>query len=98
MDGDGLIVAWSPRAEARFGWSQPEAIGKKLSDLIIPARHRATHEAGLAHFMKGGSPGAFLNRALKITMLHRDGHEFDVSIRIGSETTSNGQRFPTYLD
>ncbi|HTR63051.1 MAG TPA: PAS domain-containing protein [Candidatus Binataceae bacterium] len=97
MDGDGMVAEWSPQAKALFGWSRAEAVGKRLSELVIPQRHRASHEAGLKHFMQGGTKGAFLNRPLDITMLHRDGHEFDVSIRIGSETTSDGTRFPTYV-
>ena len=97
MDGDGLVVEWSAQAEKLFGWSRSEAVGHRLSDLIIPAQNRAAHEAGLKHFMKGGSKGAFLNRPLDITMLHRDGHEFPVSIQIGSETTPDGACFPTYI-
>jgi len=97
MDGDGIVVGWQAQAEQLFGWTRAEALGRRLSELIIPERHRAAHEAGLRHFMKGGSPGAFLDKPLNITMLHRDGHEFDVSIRIGSETSATGQRFPTYI-
>jgi two-component system, cell cycle sensor histidine kinase and response regulator CckA len=97
MDGDGMVSDWSPEAEALFGWFRAEAVGRRLSELVIPERHRAAHEAGLKHFMQGGSKGAFLNRPLDITMLHRDGREFEVSIRIGSESTSSGQRFPTYV-
>lgn len=92
-----MVAEWSPQAESLFGWSKAEAIGRRLSELVIPPQHRAAHEAGLKHFMQGGSKGAFLNRALDITMLHRDGHEFDASIRIGSETTADGRRFPTYV-
>ena len=97
MDGDGMVAEWSSQAEALFGWSRSEAVGRRLSELVIPERHRAAHEAGLKHFMQGGSKGAFLNRPLDITMLHRDGSEFDVSIRIGSETTPGGARFPTFV-
>jgi len=97
MDGAGMIVGWNEQAEQRFGWSQAEAMGRRMSELVIPERHRAAHEAGLKYFMKGGSEGAFLNRRLDITMLHRDGREFDVAIQIGSETTPSGRRFPTWL-
>ena len=97
MDGDGMVSEWSLRAEALFGWSGAEAVGRRLSELVIPERHRAAHEAGLKHFMRGGSKGAFLNRPLDITMLHRDGHEFEVSIRIDSETSAGGTRFPTFV-
>ena len=97
MDGDGMVAEWSTQAEALFGWLRAEAVGRRLSELVIPERNRAAHEAGLKHFMQGGSKGAFLNRPLDITMLHRDGHEFEVSIRIGSETALGGHRFPTYV-
>ncbi|MGO9453072.1 MAG: PAS domain-containing protein [Candidatus Binataceae bacterium] len=98
MDGGGMIVDWNIRAEETLGWPRAEAIGRRLSELVIPERHRAAHEAGLKHFMSGGSEGAFLNRPLDITMLHRDGREFPVSIRIGSEETAAGRRFPTYIE
>jgi len=98
MDGGGMIVEWNIRAEETLGWPRAEAIGRRLSELVIPERHRAAHEAGLKYFMRGGSEGAFLNRPLDITMLHRDGREFPVSIRIGSEETPAGRRFPTYIE
>src|SRR5208282_1124271 len=98
MDGGGMVVDWNSRAEETLGWSRAEAVGRRLSELLIPERHRAAHEAGLKYFMRGGSEGAFLNRLLDITMLHRDGREFPVSIRIGSEETPAGRRFPTYIE
>ena len=97
MDGDGMVVGWNDEAEKLFGWTRAEAIGRRLSDLIIPEANRAAHEAGLKHFLGGGSKGAFLNRPLTIAMLHRDGHEFNLSIQIGSEASPGGHRFPTYV-
>ena len=97
MDGAGVVIQWSARAERLFGWTDAEAIGRRLSDLIIPERHRATHEAGLKRFMQGGSPGTLLNRPLELTVLHRDGHEFELSVRIHSQATSTGHCFPAYV-
>ncbi len=96
MDGDGNVVDWSAQAEAVFGWTRAEAVGRRLSELVIPLRHRASHEAGLKRFMAAGR-GALLDRPLELDMLHRDGHEFKLSIRIGSEQTASGIRFPTYI-
>ena len=97
MDGAGMVIRWSTQAEKLFGWTDAEAIGRRLSELIIPERHRAMHEAGLKRFMEGGSQGTLLNRPLDITMLHRDGHEFDLSVRIDSQTTPTGRCFPAYV-
>ena len=94
MDGAGMVIQWSTQAEKLFGWTDAEAIGRRLSELIIPERHRAAHEAGLRRFMQGGSQGALLNRPLDITMLHKDGHEFDLPVRIDSQATPTGHRFP----
>jgi PAS domain S-box-containing protein len=93
MDGGGLIIEWTPAAETIFGWQSAEAVGRKLSDLIIPARHRAAHEAGLKRFLATGS-GALLGRPIEIVALNRDGREFSVELRISGEQTAAGWRFP----
>jgi PAS domain S-box-containing protein len=96
MDGDGNIVAWSAQAEAAFGWRSEDAIGRRLSELVIPERNRAVHEMGLKRFMASGR-GKLLDRPLELEMLHRDGHEFTLAIRIGTELTNSGTRFPTWI-
>ncbi|MHB8382300.1 MAG: PAS domain-containing protein [Candidatus Binataceae bacterium] len=98
MDGAGIVVEWSAAAQEQFGWSRAEAVGRKLSELIIPARNRIAHEAGLKHFMSAKGPGALLNRKLDLVMLHRDGREFPLAITIGSVETSDAHVFPTYIE
>ena len=39
MDDKGLLVDWNNRAEAIFGWNRGEALGKPLSNLIVPPKH-----------------------------------------------------------
>ena len=97
MDGAGMVIRWSTQAEKLFGWTEAEAIGRRLSELIIPERHRASHEAGLTRFMQGSSQGTLLNRPLDLTVLHRDGHEFDLQVRINSQATPTGRCFPAYV-
>jgi two-component system, cell cycle sensor histidine kinase and response regulator CckA len=96
MDADGVVVEWSPQAQAAFGWRREDAVGRRVSELVIPERHRATHEAGLKRFVASGR-GALLDRPLELEMLHRDGHEFTLAIRIGAERTNSGMRFPTWI-
>lgn len=96
MDSDGMVVEWNAPAEAAFGWRSEDAVGRRLSELVIPERHRTSHEAGLRRFVAAGR-GSLLDRPLELEMLHRDGHEFTLAIRIGSERTSSGVRFPTWI-
>jgi PAS domain S-box-containing protein len=92
-----MVMQWSTQAEQLFGWTGTEAMGRRLSELIIPERNRASHEAGLMRFMQGGSKGTLLNRPLDLTVLHRDGHEFDLAVRIDSQATPAGRCFPAYV-
>jgi PAS domain S-box-containing protein len=45
--GDGGIGFWNAGAEALFGHSPEEALGKRV-DLIVPEEYRAMHWAGFA--------------------------------------------------
>jgi PAS domain S-box-containing protein len=81
MDAQGLVVSWNPRAEASFGWSGNEAVGRRLADLIIPPRYREAHAEGLARFLATGE-GPVLGRRIELTALRRDGSEFPVDLTI----------------
>jgi signal transduction histidine kinase/ActR/RegA family two-component response regulator len=54
---------------------------RRLADLIIPQRHRASHDAGLAHYLESGE-ARVLNRRIEITALDRNGREFPVELSI----------------
>ena len=44
MDEHGIITDWNSQAEKIFGWTRAEAVGTKLSELIIPDIHRDAHQ------------------------------------------------------
>ena len=83
IDPEGTIIDWNAQASATFGWSPQEALGQSLSQLIIPSRFRAAHQAGLERFLLTGQ-ARILGQRLEFTALHRDGHEFPVEITISS--------------
>jgi len=96
MDGTGVITGWSPQAERIFGWPAAEAVGQRLSTTIIPPRHRAAHEAGLAHFLATGE-GPVLNRRIEITGLRRDGHEIPVELAIAPVRLGGAWAFSAFV-
>jgi PAS domain S-box-containing protein len=83
MDVDGRIVTWNAQAEATFGWSRREAVGRNLADTIIPPAFREAHQRGMARFLETGE-APVVNKRLELTAIHRDGHEFPIEITITS--------------
>lgn len=81
MDRAGAITGWSPQAEAVFGWSREEALGRPVDETIMPERFRAAHRLGLARYLAGGE-AVVLGRRIEISALHRDGREFPVELAI----------------
>jgi PAS domain S-box-containing protein len=81
MDAQGTITSWNKQAEAVFGWSNREAIGQRMSDMIIPAQQRIAHERGLRHFLDTGE-GPILRRRIEVTAVRRSGAEFPVELEV----------------
>jgi PAS domain S-box-containing protein len=81
MDASGTVSGWNGRAAELFGWSSDEAIGQRLSELIIPPALRPAHEKGLAHFMATGE-GPVLDRRIEVSALNANGDEFPVELSI----------------
>jgi PAS domain S-box-containing protein len=96
MDAAGVITAWNPAAEATFGWTAEEAMGRRVADTIIPEEFRETHLRGLERFLATGE-GPVLGQRLELSALHRDGHEFPVEITISSVRGDDGWRFYAFL-
>lgn len=91
MNELGRITDWNAQAEKIFGWTRAEALGSRMSEIIIPLRYREPHEKGLARFLETGA-GPVLNRRIEITAMRRDGMEFPVELaispaRVGAEWT-----------
>jgi PAS domain S-box-containing protein len=97
MDSDGIVTGWNARATAIFGWTLEEAVGRKLSTLIIPELYRPQHEAGLRRYLATGV-GPILNRRIQITALHRDGHEFPVELSVTPIRTSDRLMFSAFIE
>ncbi len=77
----GHIIGWNGKAATVFGWSEEEAMGALLSDLIIPHQYREAHKKGMVRFLATGT-GPLVNTRVETTALHKDGQEFPVELAI----------------
>ncbi len=96
MDSTGFITDWNPQAEAIFGWTRQEAIGRRMSETIIPREHRERHDRGVKHFLASGE-GPVLNQRIEITALRRDGSEFPVELSITPLKAGEAYTFSAFI-
>ena len=51
IDTDSIIIDWNRTAERMFGWPREEAVGRVITDLIVPPAHREAHHRGMQRFL-----------------------------------------------
>lgn len=96
MDTDGRILGFNPAAEACFGIHEEDAVGRRLSELIIPERYRRAHERGMERYLREGR-GPYLGRRIETWALRSDGTEFPIELAIGVAQGAEGEIFIGYL-
>jgi PAS domain S-box-containing protein len=96
MNADGVVVGWNHQAEAMFGWSQDEAIGRRLDELIVPDRYRQDHRAGLDRFLRTGEAG-ILGRRFEIEARRRAGDELPVELTVTALPVRTGYVFNGFI-
>jgi len=88
-DKEGLVRLWNAGAEAMFGWSAAEVLGKSM-DLIIPEKHRARHWEGYFHVMKTGLT-KYGQGVLAVPALTKDGRRISVEFNIALLKDADGR-------
>jgi PAS domain S-box-containing protein len=83
MASDGQVSFWNSAAERVFGYPRDDALGRPVSDLIVPARYRARHETGLARFRQTGE-GPLIGQTTELAACTQDGHEIPIEISLAA--------------
>ena len=96
MDTHGVVTDWNPAAEKLLGFRRFEAVGAKLSNLIIPEAQRAAHEAGLKRFLATRKP-TILNQLIEVEALHRDGTLIAVELAVWSFPSGQSLGFGAFI-
>ncbi|MDQ3191406.1 MAG: PAS domain-containing sensor histidine kinase [Bacteroidota bacterium] len=96
MNDKGKVTGWNKQAEHIFGYSQKEALGAFMSNLIVPPVYRESHRKGLKHFLKTGEQ-KLLNKRIEITAMHKNGTEFPVELAISPILISGKYSFSAFL-
>jgi PAS domain S-box-containing protein len=96
VDLQGRIIDWNRQAQAMFGWSRDEAIGKVLAQLVVPKRYRANVDAAMRQFHETGHTSA-LERRVECIVFDRGGTEFPVEMTAGLAGTTETAFFSLFV-
>lgn len=80
MNGDGVVIDWNRSAEVIFGWSRTQALGRALSELIVPAE--GTDEYLELIRLKSAGAGADASQRLEFTAVDSGGRRFPVEMTV----------------
>jgi len=85
-DKQGLINSWNPAAVQMFGYSEAEAIGKTISELIVPATHQA-EQLQLEQQVRAGQKVRYRQSVRQ----HQSGQQYPVSLNLSPILDEKGQ-------
>jgi PAS domain S-box-containing protein len=79
IDSAGEIIGWNNMAEATFGWTRSEVIGKTLAETLIVPRYLDQHLQLMDEMLTTGT-SRILNRRAEIWMMTKAGTEVPVEL------------------
>ena len=94
MDLSGKIVEWNSAAVKIFGYSQAEALGQPMSELIVPISLRQQHDESLAHYALTGQT-SILGKRREVIGHHQEGHDFPIELTVIAVHPLNSQTLLT---
>jgi len=97
MDENGRIAGWNAIAERTFDWRAAEAMGRRLSDLIVPPALRAAHEQGRTHYLATGEGGPVLDKRIEVPALCRDGREIPIELSVTASEQFGDRLFVGFM-
>lgn len=96
IDETGEIVEFNQAASRIFGFSRDAAIGRPLTDLIIPPVQRAAHDGGLKRYLATGQ-SRIIGKLIEVAGLRADGSLVPVELSITEVPLPRGRLFTAIL-
>lgn len=96
INSQSLIVDWNLQAEKIFGRTREEAIGKKVTDILIPPEFREAHHEGIIRYLKTGI-GPILNKRTELTAMHSSGNRFSIELTVSPIHTGSEILFYSFI-
>ncbi|WP_445372634.1 diguanylate cyclase [Methylomonas sp. HW2-6] len=82
------VVHWNLAAERIFGYTETEALGRNLHELIVPLPMRELAHAGYRTFESTGQ-GIMIGKTLQTMSLRKNGDEFPIELSVSAIKLQN---------
>lgn len=96
IDSKRCVVVFNPAAQAMFGYSEHELLGKPI-DVLIPERFRAVHAENIAAFGASEVNARMKDARIDIIGRRSDGREFPLESTIARVTIGGKEMFTAIL-
>ena len=83
MDQRGVLLDWSERAQSAFGWTRDEVLGRALTEVLAPPRHREAYQQILSERLAADDPPAARQQS-QLMALRRDGVEIPIEVSLAA--------------
>ncbi len=84
----GTVQSYNAAAQAIFGWSPPEVIGRNVS-MLMPEPDRSRHDGYLGAYLVSGLP-RIIGKSREVVGLRRDGGTFPMDLTV-TQLRSDGR-------
>jgi PAS domain S-box-containing protein len=96
INHQGRIIEFNPAAQATFGYSLQDVLGREIVQLIIPPAFREQHRLGLNRYLTTGE-SRILGKRIEMPALRADGSQFPVELTITRVADSDPPVFTGFL-
>jgi diguanylate cyclase (GGDEF)-like protein/PAS domain S-box-containing protein len=96
-DAQGRVIEWNASAERIFGWRHADAVGRSLSELIIPVHLRLAHDEGMRRFLASGH-ATVVDRKIEVPALTASGRQITVEMTISTYEWRGQRCFGAFLN
>jgi PAS domain S-box-containing protein len=98
-DDDGRILEFNRCAEITFGYSRDAVIGKRLADLLLPARAGEAPNGSLDDYLRSQSQreGSLVGKRVEITARRADGREFPIELTVTEISSGTRPIFTAFI-
>ena len=84
VNAAGKVLEFNAAAQAIFGYSESEAKGHSIGELIVPSHLRAAHDEGIERMQSGGDRHVVGKGRVQLEAMRKNGDVFPVELALQS--------------
>ena len=96
-DLSGRVLDFNGAAETIFGYRRADALGRRMSDIIVPPHLRDAHEAGMERYRRTRERHVIGKGRIEMEAMRRSGEIFPVEFSLSSTESADGEIFVSFI-